>query len=407
MKKIRIAYSICGEGHGHYGRNIKIIKSLSKRLLNCEIVLYLYGDTLNIFSMDRQLPENVRIKKIPGFKFVYKKTGFFNSISSTAINTNNLAVFIRIIKLNFFYIIFSPLRRLIAIIRKKRDDVASRYYKKYFSKFDFAITDLEPLLPRVALLRDKPFLTFDNQHTMLYGDLDIKKFNFNERLEHFFVSNFLKTYHPRSDLSVLTTFCEIPIKSKYKNKVKAIGPLIRKKIIDVKNKIKYDDYILVYAHKILKDKLFPIFTRLQDYKYVVFTTVDFNDKEFSYKRDWIEYHSIDPVKFIGFLSKCKAVISTAGNTLISEALFLKKPFFAIGLEGQFEQRLNLYLLEKNKLGEGCKISELSDEHIRCFINNIEKYQKRLQKLKIYDDTDKLVNLIINKIDRDVFMPLDM
>lgn len=397
MQKIKIAYSICGEGHGHYGRNVEIIRELLKKLPNCQIDLYLYGDTLNIFQKDKEICQLVNIYIIKGFRFIYRGSGIITSLVSTGFNSNNFRVFFQILRLNLLYILFLFLNKLLKLNFK----FFNNYNKKYFKDFDFAITDLEPLLPRVALLRNKPFLTFDNQHAMLYGDLDIKKFNFSERLEYLFIINFLKTYHPKSDLSILTTFTEVPIKPKYKNKVEAIGPLIRNNIVELRDKIKYEDYILVYAHKVLGLKLFPILSNIKDHKFVIFTTDDFDDNKFLYKRDWIEYHSIDPVNFIDKLLKCKAVISSAGNTLLSEAIFLKKPFFGIGLQGLFEQRLNLYLLENAGWGEGCKISELTESHILNFLNNINKYQIRLKDVETADNTDIIVDLIIKKINRDI------
>ncbi len=397
-KKLRIAYSICGEGHGHYGRNVEIIRELLERLPNCQIDLYLYGDTLNIFLKDKMICKLVNIYKINGFRFIYKNTGIIKSLTSTGFNKNNILEFIKILELNFLYAIYLIFRK---VFRLKNNKFFKHNYKRQFKDFDFALTDLEPLLPRVALLREKPFLTFDNQHAMLYGDVNIKKFNFSERLEYLFIINFLKTYHPKSDLSILTTFCEVPVKSKYVNRVKAVGPLIRRRITAVKDKISYDDYILVYAHKVLGSKLFPILTKLNDFKFIVFTTDNFNDKDFKYKRDWIEYNAIDPIKFIDKLAKCKAVISTAGNTLLSEAIFLKKPFFGIGLQGLFEQRLNLYLLKNTGWGEGCKITDLSEKHILNFINNINNYHLKIKNAKTEDHTKKIVDLIIEKIYRDV------
>jgi uncharacterized protein (TIGR00661 family) len=399
MQKLKIAYSICGEGHGHYGRNVGIIKELIRRLPNCQVDLYLYGDTQNIFLKDKEFCKLVNIYKIRGFRFIYKNTGIIKSLTTTLFNKNNNLVFFQIIRLNFLYLFFLIFKK---IFRLKEKNYFNSYLSKPFKKFDFAITDLEPLLPRIALLREKPFLTLDNQHAMLYGDLNIKKLRFTERLEYLFIINFLKTYHPKSDLSILTTFCEVPIKAKYVNRVKAVGPLLRKNIIKVKENIKYKDYILIYAHKVLGTKLFPILAKIKDCRFVVFTTDDFNSTNFQYRRDWIEYHSIDPIKFISKLAECKAVISSAGNTLLSEAIYLKKSFYGITLQGLFEQRLNLYLLHNTGWGDGCKISELSEKHISGFINDIDKYNAKIQNAKTFDNTDKIVDLIIDKIHRDVF-----
>jgi len=397
MKKLHIAFSICGEGHGHYGRNIETIKLISKKLPDSIITLYLYGDTLNIFLMDKELPENVKIKQIPGLRFSYKTTGFFKSILSTISNLSNWAVILREIKISSIYIILSPIFKLISVITGKSIPINKNYYSKYFDYYDFAIADLEPLLPRVSLIRRKPFLTLDNQHAMLYGMLDIKKFDFKERLEHLFVCTFLQTYHPRSDLSIITSFAHIPIKPKYRKRVKFVGPLFRKKILNLKGKETYKDFILVYAHNFIRGALFPILARLKNYNFIVFTKFDDDLKNSIIKIKHIKYFPIDPDNFIIYLLTCNAIISTAGNTSLGEAVFLKKPFFAISLEGQFEQRLNRYLLEKNDWGSGCKLSKLSEDDIICFLNNIDCYKNKLKYASIADNTENITDLILKKI----------
>ncbi|MBN2547140.1 MAG: hypothetical protein JXB50_15165 [Spirochaetes bacterium] len=401
MKKLHIAFSICGEGHGHYGRNIETIKLLSKKLPDSIITLYLYGDTLNIFMMDKELPENIKTKQIPGLRFNYKTTGFFTSILSTISNLSNWAVVLREIKISSVYLVLSPIFKLISLIIKKPVPINKNYYNKYFDYYDFAISDLEPLLPRVSLIRGKPFLTLDNQHAMLYGVLDIKKFDFKERLEHFFVCTFLQTYHPRSDLSIITSFADIPIKPRYRKKVKFVGPLFRKKILNLKGKESYGDFILVYAHNFIRGSLFPILAGLKDHNFIVFTKFDDDLKNTIIKEKHIKYYPIDPDNFINYLLTCNAIISTAGNTSLGEAVFLKKPFFAISLEGQFEQRLNRYLLEKNHWGCGCKLSKLSKENIINFLKKIDYYKNKLKESSISDNTEKITDLILNKIKKEM------
>ena len=54
---------------------------------------------------------------------------------------------------------------------------------KYFDDFDIAISDLEPLLPRIADVRRKPFLALDNQHAMLFCKINTKEFTLKEKNE--------------------------------------------------------------------------------------------------------------------------------------------------------------------------------------------------------------------------------
>jgi uncharacterized protein (TIGR00661 family) len=49
--------------------------------------------------------------------------------------------------------------------------------------------------------------------------------------------------------------------------------------------------------------------------------------------------------FLRDLCRCKAVIATAGFTLISEALHLGKPYLAFPMQGQYEQQLNAHQLD--------------------------------------------------------------
>ncbi len=398
---IRSAYSISGEGHVHYGRNTEILSRLASKLENCEIKLYVYGDTWNIFSMERNLPKNIIIKKIPGFRFIYKKEGVLKSLGYTLTNGNNWAVFLKILRLDFIYSWIFPVKKFFAELFNLPFEPTDRYYMKYFDEFDFAISDLEPLLPRVADVRKKPFLTLDNQHAMLYCKVDDTWFHLKERLEHLFAKFSLKVYHPISELSIITSFFNLPILRKYQPVVKEVGPMIRSAILKRQKEIKYGDFILVYAHKFISERLFSVLVKLNGCKFVVFTTDDFERPDFPFNRDWIKYFRIDPDKFVDYFVNCAAVISTAGNTLISEAVFLKKPVFAISLQGNFEQPLNLYMLEKSRWGEGCLLSNFNEEKLKGFIDNIKQHQEVLQKSDVKDNTDEIVGLIVEKINGDV------
>ena len=50
--------------------------------------------------------------------------------------------------------------------------------------------------------------------------------------------------------------------------------------------------------------------------------------------------------FLNDLAGCQAVIATAGFTLISESLHLGKPYCALPMQGQFEQQLNAFQLQR-------------------------------------------------------------
>ncbi|MEK7511613.1 MAG: glycosyltransferase family protein, partial [Patescibacteria group bacterium] len=76
------------------------------------------------------------------------------------------------------------------------------------------------------------------------------------------------------------------------------------------------------------------------------------------------------------------VIANAGFTLISEALFLRKPYLAWPVAGQFEQILNACFIDK--AGYGLHADELNEENIKKFLSNLKEYQ---QKIKYYKKED--------------------
>jgi uncharacterized protein (TIGR00661 family) len=81
--------------------------------------------------------------------------------------------------------------------------------------------------------------------------------------------------------------------------------------------------------------------------------------------------------FLRDLAGAKAVIATAGFTLISEALCLKKPYLALPMKGQFEQELNAFQLDR--LGYGKGASELHPETIGDFLYRLPDYESRLEE----------------------------
>ena len=96
------------------------------------------------------------------------------------------------------------------------------------------------------------------------------------------------------------------------------------------------------------------------------------------------------------LATAKAVIATAGFTLISEAMSLRKPYLALPMKGQFEQQLNGYLLEK--MGYGKNVREIDDDVIGEFLYDIPRYDQRFQDYQSTDNQaiqEKLDELLEN------------
>ena len=89
----------------------------------------------------------------------------------------------------------------------------------------------------------------------------------------------------------------------------------------------------------------------------------------------IEFRKPGLDTFLQDLSGCRAVIANAGFSLISEALYLGKPYLAWPVKRQFEQVFNAYYI--GQMGYGAYWDDVNKERIESFLFNLEGYREKL------------------------------
>ena len=92
----------------------------------------------------------------------------------------------------------------------------------------------------------------------------------------------------------------------------------------------------------------------------------------------IEYRAPSNEWFINDLAQCRAVISTAGNQLIGEAIHFGKPILALP-EQAFEQRLNACMLERMGVGMRGDIATLTPSDVDRFLGNENWYRSHMDE----------------------------
>ena len=112
--------------------------------------------------------------------------------------------------------------------------------------------------------------------------------------------------------------------------------------------------------------------------------------------DNLYFKSFNEKDFLEDLSKCKYVILNGGFTVISEALYLKKPILAIPVKEQFEQYFNALSIKKE--GYGTYVKEIKVNDIEQFENNLFVYKNNLSKLEKWDDKElfELIEKLIRR-----------
>ena len=121
-----------------------------------------------------------------------------------------------------------------------------------------------------------------------------------------------------------------------------------------------------------------------DYKFIVY---GFNKDEVD---ENLTYRSFNEEQIFEDMRTAKAIIVNGGFTMISEAIYLKKPIYCTPAHKNFEQILNGFYVEK--LGFGESHDDLDVKKIESFLANLDKYQENLNKVEPWDNTEILKDL---------------
>ena len=155
----------------------------------------------------------------------------------------------------------------------------------------------------------------------------------------------------------------------------------------MKLKPEIKDHVIVYQTSNSNYKLMERLKKI-DENFIVY---GFNKDEVD---ENLTYRSFNEDIFYDDLRTAKAVITNGGFTLISEAIYLKKPIYSMPALGNFEQILNGFYVDK--LGYGEYHEDMESKNIKSFLSNLDKYQKNLNKVVNTDNS-----AIFNELYRDI------
>lgn len=205
-------------------------------------------------------------------------------------------------------------------------------------KPDLVLNDFEAFSWRAAEKADIPVVAFSPQQILSHLPRNWQHEPFSSYAK--ISANYIQ---PRNAiLEIIPTYFKTEIS--IPEKTVFVPPIIRPEIqlLDPTN----DGHILVYLNQQAGTKTWiQHLLQLKSYQFIVY---GFGQEEKKEANIHFKPHSLQT--FLTDLASCRAVICTAGFTLISEALFLQKPILAIPNKGQYEQWLNAYFLEKQQLG---------------------------------------------------------
>lgn len=329
MEKIKVFYGVNGEGLGHISRALSVIEHLENKY---EFHIFTYGKAYD-FMANQQYSF---LHKIEGMMFSYEKG-----------------------KVDYFRTTKNAVRFLLT--NNNKSYIVSKAKELNPSLF---ISDFEPTIPRSAHFLKKQLISIDNQHRFAYDRMfDLPYFL---RIYGWTCGSFAKWMVPNPNKTIISTFHHDRIKINNPSVTLTFG-LLRKQIEELS--IQKEDFVLVYVRDSVCEIILNVLKETKKFKYKIYGANEkFRNKFSAYEN--FKFCEIG-TSFMKDISNSCAVISTAGNQLISEARFLEKPILTIPEPGQHEQSINGFYVNQLKIGRSFYINEISSECVENFLNDFK------------------------------------
>ncbi len=220
---------------------------------------------------------------------------------------------------------------------------------------DLVISDFDAFAHRAARHLGIPVVTVDHQQIVTETRPDPPVV---DPFSQFVASNAVKRIIARRpERRLISTFFRPPLRDP--SRATYVGPILRSEIHDLEATT--GEHILVYVNGAVRpDRLVAALSPSRA-RFVVYGVEDAGRVE-----GGVEFRAPSHGQFLEDLASSRAVICTAGFTLISESLQLGKPVLAVPNGGIYEQALNAAYLERQGRGHASK--RLTPKAVRSFLD---------------------------------------
>ena len=360
---MKILIGVCGIGKGHCIRQYEISKELMAR--GHEVRILTYNEGINFFKDTMITTYNVYV---PIILFKGERVNWVDCIKRNILK-------------------FIP-----GIMKNKK--IFKELMKDNFIP-DLCISDYEPIVARMAYKLEVPLINIDQHSKFIYmKEESINGYSCVEEKRR------LQLFFPKSEKKYVVSFYNLSEELLPKD-MRIIYPIIRN---DLKKKVKTnknDKKIVVYFSKYINipieqniEELIKIFNKFPEYRFVIFST-EYSEIHYDKNKNVIIVKN-DRYRFINELKNACCVISTAGHTLISEALYCGIPVFAIPLPS-FDQHYCGRFLNENEIGYSSNV--ITYENLKEFINNEKKYKENMKKCKNLVKPTNTLEYLIKEIEK--------
>jgi len=353
----RIAYGLSGEGRGHATRVGTVVDKLRDEH---QFLLLASGVAYDFLSNRYARQSNVQVCRIPGLEFQYQgqRLDYFKSVVRSLPFIMNL--------------------------RKNVGEVAERLRR---FEPDLAITDFEPLTPRAARQLGIPLVSFDHQHFLAVSRLS--ELPWQLRLKGWAIGLSVRLFCSGQQETIVSSFFTAPLRRGVR-RVRQVGVLLRPEILRAQSVD--HGHLLVYLRRFAKQNLIEALRTCGRTVRIYGVGLRPDDGNLS-------FHNIDDAAFVRDMASCHAVISNAGNQLVGESLYLRKPFLALPESGNVEQALNAHFLERSGGGIAYDYDSFTLEDLKEFLRQAPALGQRIRELPVAGNADAVAAICRNLEER--------
>jgi len=348
----KIIYGVAGEGFGHSSRSHLI----GQKLIDAGHDVMFVGSRKSLVYLKQYFGE--RVKEIFGLGFAYVD-GRIDKSETLKRNLLNLPEG-----------------------NKQNDEL----FKKYFEPFgpELVISDFEPFSAWWAWRNRVPFISIDHEHMLTLCELEHPEKSWFSRLTSSVVT---KCHYVGAAAYIVVNFVRAGLRI---DSVILAPPIVRPAVRGLAGR--QDEHMLLYSTTGKGEgQLREVLGKFGGEKFCIYGF----DKSAEFNNCVFKKRSTEG--FLADLAGARGVIASAGFSLISECMYLKKKMLLLPVAGQYEQIINAHYVEK--LGLGIWSEQLDEETLSRFLNQLDKPMPSDERI-LWPDNDRFFQIlqkVLNKL----------
>jgi uncharacterized protein (TIGR00661 family) len=332
----KILYGVCGIGSGHTHRQLPLIEHF--QVCNT-IIIFAYGESLRFYTQYFAQHSNVHVYEVSVPFYVGTKDGIdFEATKLLPINQKD---------------------------HQAINNIAKQHVYDEFGTPDLVISDYEPTVAEVAYELDVPLVTIDQQSKYLFGTFptELSGQTYADEIAR------LLLFFPQAAARIACSFFAVTEKTDAVP-VLLFPPILRNPIQELAGVNRDEKTILVYlsaqqACAQSLEEIASIFKEFPDHTFHVFAS-----GVTSAQLPNVHWYEHGNANFLPILARCGGIITTAGHTLLSEAMHLGIPVYALPLP-VYEQQMNAYIIATGLFGVSAET--VHSTTLQAFLEQLETY----------------------------------